>query len=136
MDFINQLIYENIEQTKQIEKILDKNEEQIAHIKNDSIKMEQTLSKTQRLIHSFTGWLSNLSFFGSKNINEEFAELPKLNVESKISNYNLSELRIRSENIRDKLNLQNEELSQIGLEMDTFQKNLQEQNQQINNLLE
>ena len=66
MDFINQLIYENIEQTKQIEKILDKNEEQIAHIKNDSVKIEQTLSKTQRLIHSFTGCLSNLSFLVAK----------------------------------------------------------------------
>ncbi len=136
MDFINQLIYENIEQTKQIEKMLDKNEEQILHIKNDNVKMEQALSKTQRLINSFTGWFSQLSLFGSRNVREELPALEKINHPTNLSHSNISELKLRSENIREKLNLQNEELSQIGLEMDAFQKNLLQQNQQINDLLQ
>ena len=135
MDPVSQILEANIQQAREINTILVKNDEQFNRIENSNIEINNTNSQNSYIIDSFYNLFYKFRWPWSKlsnkseklNINPEIVKSSELN--------QVSELRELSNQMNQLLEDQNTKLSQIHEDTVFNETNLKRNHNKINNLL-
>ena len=135
MDPVSQILEANIQQAREINTILVKNEEQLNGIENSNMEINNTNTQSSYIIDSFYNLFYKFRWVWSKlsnkseksNINPEIVKSSELN--------QISELRELSNQMNQLLEDQNTKLSQIHEDTDFNETNLKKNHNKIKNLL-
>jgi len=137
MDIVSALIEENINKAREINTILESNEEQLQHIEKDTINIKQNNYYANRVLDYFNSWYTYLKpkfFKEEKTVN---MSIPNITItDTDIKNLdNMEELKELTNKITCMLDQQNESLSVLTEDIDTNNLRIQRNQNKIKQLL-
>ena len=137
MDIVSALIEENINKAREINTILEGNEEQLQHIEKDTINIKQNNYYANRVLDYFNSWYTYLKpkfFKEEKTVN---MSIPNITItDTDIKNLdNMEELKELTNKITCMLDQQNESLSVLTEDIDTNNLRIQRNQNKIKQLL-
>ena len=137
MDIVSALIEENINKAREINTILESNEEQLQHIEKDTINIKQNNYYANRVLDYFNSWYTYLKpkFFKEEKIVN--MSIPNITItDSDIKHLdNMEELKELTNKITCMLDQQNESLSVLTEDIDTNNLRIQRNQNKIKQLL-
>ena len=137
MDIVSALIEDNINKAREINTILEGNEEQLQHIENDTINIRQNNYYANRVLDYFNSWYTYLKpklFKEEKIVN---MSIPNITItDTDIKNLdNMEELKELTNKITCMLDQQNDSLSVLTEDIDTNNLRIQRNQNKIKQLL-
>ena len=137
MDIVSALIEDNINKAREINTILESNEEQLQHIEKDTINIKQNNYYANRVLDYFNSWYTYLKpkfFKEEKTVN---MSIPNITItDTDIKNLdNMEELKELTNKITCMLDQQNESLSALTEDIDTNNLRIQRNQNKIKQLL-
>jgi len=137
MDIVSALIEDNINKAREINTILEGNEEQLQHIEKDTINIKQNNYYANRVLDYFNSWYTYLKpkfFKEEKTVN---MSIPNITItDTDIKNLdNMEKLKELTNKITCMLDQQNESLSALTEDIDTNNLRIQRNQNKIKQLL-
>ena len=137
MDIVSALIEDNINKAREINTILESNEEQLQHIEKDTINIKQNNYYANRVLDYFNSWYTYLKpklFKEEKIVN---MSIPNITItDTDIKNLdNMEELKELTNKITCMLDQQNDSLSVLTEDIDTNNLRIQRNKNKIKQLL-
>ena len=137
MDIVSALIEDNINKAREINTILEGNEEQLQHIEQNITNIQQNNYYANRVLDYFNSWYTYLK---PKRFKEEITvsmSIPNITItDTDIKNLdNMEELKELTNKITCMLDQQNESLSVLTEDIDTNNLRIQRNQNKIKQLL-